>query len=398
MRGSRGISLPSRRTRASAREHAQHGRELIERIATARPRGVRGAVRALRARRARAGAAPPRRPWSRGGRDPGGLRRDLALGRAGTTSPGPGAPWLYTVARNAIVDGLRRTPEPAAELEDGPVASRSRRTRPRPPGPPGASTGHSRRCPRHERAVIELAYWSGLSQSEIADRSSRSRSGRSRRARAARWRGSRTHSRRSCDRAPTSTSSSRRHRARRARRACSVSTSCSSRPARRPSCRRGSPEPPAERAAAPSLAHRRDALAVALVSRLGAAVVDRGRDARNGRLHGADDGERSRDDATGSLVVFAQDAAGNWPMELTVGGCRRLRRQDLRALADARRQARGALRSFASPPPTGRRSPAQRAVLLRRVRRLGRRPGRARTRRSSTAPPTLRASGYRRAS
>ncbi len=28
---------------------------------------------------------------------------------------GPGAPWLYTVARNAIVDGLRRTPEPPAE-------------------------------------------------------------------------------------------------------------------------------------------------------------------------------------------------------------------------------------------------------------------------------------------
>ena len=33
---------------------------------------------------------------------------------------GPGAPWLYTVARNAIVDGLRRTPEPAAEAPDMP--------------------------------------------------------------------------------------------------------------------------------------------------------------------------------------------------------------------------------------------------------------------------------------
>src|SRR5688572_15574702 len=31
---------------------------------------------------------------------------------------GAGAPWLYTVARNAIVDGLRRTPEPAAEAPD----------------------------------------------------------------------------------------------------------------------------------------------------------------------------------------------------------------------------------------------------------------------------------------
>ena len=38
------------------------------------------------------------------------------------------------------------------------------------PGRPGASTARSRCCPSHERPVIELAYWSGLSQSEIADR------------------------------------------------------------------------------------------------------------------------------------------------------------------------------------------------------------------------------------
>jgi DNA-directed RNA polymerase specialized sigma24 family protein len=33
---------------------------------------------------------------------------------------GKGAPWLYAVARNAITDGLRRTPDPTAELQDGP--------------------------------------------------------------------------------------------------------------------------------------------------------------------------------------------------------------------------------------------------------------------------------------
>src|SRR2546427_5249365 len=34
---------------------------------------------------------------------------------------GKGAPWLYAVARNAITDGLRKTPEPTAELQDGPA-------------------------------------------------------------------------------------------------------------------------------------------------------------------------------------------------------------------------------------------------------------------------------------
>src|SRR6188474_2918136 len=34
---------------------------------------------------------------------------------------GAGAPWLYAVARNAITDGLRKTPEATAELQDGPA-------------------------------------------------------------------------------------------------------------------------------------------------------------------------------------------------------------------------------------------------------------------------------------
>ena len=81
---------------------------------------------------------------------------------------GSGAPWLYTVARNAIVDGLRRTPEPAADPPD--EASPD-------PGPPDrVETGwvawRVHRAlevlPEHERPVIELAYWGGMSQSEIA--------------------------------------------------------------------------------------------------------------------------------------------------------------------------------------------------------------------------------------
>lgn len=83
---------------------------------------------------------------------------------------GSGAPWLYTVARNAITDGLRRTPEPVGELADGPSGE---------PGPPDEAEASWTAwrvhralevLPEHERPVIELAYWGGLSQSEIADR------------------------------------------------------------------------------------------------------------------------------------------------------------------------------------------------------------------------------------
>jgi RNA polymerase sigma-70 factor, ECF subfamily len=81
---------------------------------------------------------------------------------------GAGAPWLYTVARNAIVDGLRRAPEPPAETPEEPSLE---------PGPPDRAeqawiSWRVHRAletlPEHERSVIELAYWGGLSQSEVA--------------------------------------------------------------------------------------------------------------------------------------------------------------------------------------------------------------------------------------
>jgi RNA polymerase sigma-70 factor, ECF subfamily len=90
---------------------------------------------------------------------------------ASTYRPERGAAggWLYTVARNAIVDRLRRNgptvdaelpelastePDPAQRTEDSDVAWRVHRA--------------LEELQPREREVIELAYWSGMSQSEVA--------------------------------------------------------------------------------------------------------------------------------------------------------------------------------------------------------------------------------------
>jgi RNA polymerase sigma-70 factor, ECF subfamily len=91
---------------------------------------------------------------------------------AATYRPERGAAggWLYTVARNAIVDRLRRNgPAAGAELPELVSAE---------PGPSerAEESDTSFRVHRaleelqpREREVIELAYWSGMSQSEVAE-------------------------------------------------------------------------------------------------------------------------------------------------------------------------------------------------------------------------------------
>ena len=82
---------------------------------------------------------------------------------------GPGAPWLYAVARNAIVDRARARSEAPTEVPDEASSE---------PGPPDDAERSwlawrvhraMQELPEHERPLLELAYWSGLSQSEIAD-------------------------------------------------------------------------------------------------------------------------------------------------------------------------------------------------------------------------------------
>ena len=82
---------------------------------------------------------------------------------------GPGAPWLYAVARNAIADRGRARNEPPAELPE--TASDEA-------GPPDRAEQSwvawrvhraMEELPESERSVLELADWSGVSQSEIAE-------------------------------------------------------------------------------------------------------------------------------------------------------------------------------------------------------------------------------------
>jgi RNA polymerase sigma-70 factor, ECF subfamily len=90
---------------------------------------------------------------------------------AGSYRPerGPGAPWLYAVARNAIVDNGRTRREPPVEG----VEEKSGDETPADRAESGWVAWRVHRAlaelPENERVVIELAYWGGRSQSEVAD-------------------------------------------------------------------------------------------------------------------------------------------------------------------------------------------------------------------------------------
>jgi RNA polymerase sigma-70 factor (ECF subfamily) len=166
------VTLPLRRETATTAEVAAHeltDGELIRRIGN----GDGSAFELLYQRYARSVFGLALRRLGDRGRAEDAVQETFASvwrsARSYRPERGPGAPWLYTVARNAIIDRLRQRTEPAAEAPDeaapyaGPaeqaeidwVAWRVHRA--------------LEELPDAERRVIELAYWGGLSQSEISD-------------------------------------------------------------------------------------------------------------------------------------------------------------------------------------------------------------------------------------
>jgi RNA polymerase sigma-70 factor (ECF subfamily) len=141
---------------------------LIERTG----RGDRDAFEELYRRFARPVLAMARRQLGDHGRAEEAAQETFAAvwrsARSYRRDRGSASAWLYAVARHAIIDRARQRVEPAVEIPDRAAAE---------DGPAELAEGawlawrvHAavERLPERERVVLELAYWSGLSQSEIA--------------------------------------------------------------------------------------------------------------------------------------------------------------------------------------------------------------------------------------
>jgi RNA polymerase sigma-70 factor (ECF subfamily) len=143
--------------------------ELIQRAGT----GDRAALETLYERYARSvyGLAL-RRLGDRGRAEDAVQETFVSIWRAAKTyrpERGPGAPWLYAVARNAIVDRSRVRNEPAVEVSDEPSGESGPDDRAEQAWTQWRVHRALEELPESERDVIALAYWRGLSQSEVAE-------------------------------------------------------------------------------------------------------------------------------------------------------------------------------------------------------------------------------------
>jgi len=167
-----GLRLPPAATRATmsvlSNSDVSDG-ELIRRVGS----GDRSAFDALYRRYARPVFGLALRRLGDRGRAEDAVQETFASvwRAAGSYKPerGPGAPWLYAVARNAIVDNGRAKREPPVDAPDEVAGDEGPAER----AESGWISWRVHRAlaelPENERQVIELAYWGGRSQSEIAD-------------------------------------------------------------------------------------------------------------------------------------------------------------------------------------------------------------------------------------
>jgi RNA polymerase sigma-70 factor, ECF subfamily len=141
---------------------------LIERIG----RGDREAFDQLYRRFARPVLAMALRQLGDNGRAEDAAQETFAAvwrsARSYRSERGSGSAWLYAVARHAIIDRARQRREHAADIPE--EASGAAGPDERAEESWLAWRVHSalEQLPERERVVIELAYWSGLSQTEIA--------------------------------------------------------------------------------------------------------------------------------------------------------------------------------------------------------------------------------------
>jgi RNA polymerase sigma-70 factor, ECF subfamily len=82
---------------------------------------------------------------------------------------GPGAAWLYAVARNAVVDRIRLNARAAPGVPADVASDAGPEDRAQTDWIAWRVHRAFAELPDGERSVLELAYWGGLSQSEVAD-------------------------------------------------------------------------------------------------------------------------------------------------------------------------------------------------------------------------------------
>jgi RNA polymerase sigma-70 factor, ECF subfamily len=147
---------------------AESDSQLIERVAV----GDRDAFTELYRRFARPVLALALRHLGDNGRAEDAAQETFAAvwrsARSFRPERGSGSAWLYAVARHAIIDRARQRREPVVEVPETPADETGPEERAELSWLAWRVHAALENLPEKERVVLELAYWSGLSQTEIA--------------------------------------------------------------------------------------------------------------------------------------------------------------------------------------------------------------------------------------